>query len=154
MDQKEKVFRYSLEEIPSVAEKLLEQYGEQRVWLLDAPMGAGKTTLIKEVCHQLGVVGDVLSPTFAIVNVYPRFDGEDVYHMDCYRLESEADARRIGADEYLESGAWCFVEWPAVLGNMLPEEALWLRIDVIEEGRRRELSVLEGDVEPFYMQEE
>lgn len=70
--------------------------------------------------------------------------------MDCYRLETEADAAQIGAEEYLESGNYCFVEWPAVLGRMLPEEeVVWVRISVGEGGERR-LRVLEGSVEPLY----
>lgn len=139
---------YSLSELPSVAADLLVRYGEEHVWLFDAPMGAGKTTLIKELCHQLGAEELAVSPTFAIVNVYPTSEGAEIFHLDCYRLGTEEDAYRIGVEEYLESGQQCFVEWPAVLGEILPEDTLWLRIDVLE-GDRRRISRLSGAVEPL-----
>lgn len=93
-----------------------------RVFAFDAPMGAGKTTFIKHLCEQMGTVDVVNSPTFAIVNVYDvehPFRGE-VYHFDCYRLKDIREAMDFGAEEYLYSGNYCFIEWPDILSPSYP----------------------------------
>lgn len=82
------------------------------MWSIEGDMGAGKTTLIKEVCRQLGVTETMSSPTFSIINQYRAGTGEPVYHFDFYRLKSEAEAMDIGVEEYFDSGFYCFVEWP------------------------------------------
>lgn len=129
-------FSYTLDKTPKVASVLLERYGADRVWLFDAPMGAGKTTLIKELCRELGVTEETSSPTFAIVNEYHNDLGEAIYHIDAYRLDSEEDLQNIGIQEYLDSGTYCFVEWPSLFGRFLPNDALVIRIDNNESGHR------------------
>lgn len=129
--------RYHLGELEEVARWLLERSEGERVWLFDAPMGGGKTTLIKELCQILEVDEESSSPTFAIVNEYHTRGGDPLYHMDAYRLESEADGQQIGLGEYLDSGAYCFVEWPGVLGRLLPEGAFRVRIELEGEAERR-----------------
>lgn len=128
---------YQIGELKEVAAWLIEKSGAERVWLFDAPMGGGKTTLIKELCHLLEVDEESSSPTFAIVNEYHTRGGDPLYHIDAYRLESEADGSNIGIGEYLDSGSYCFVEWPGVLGHLLPDEAFRIRIEPRSEIERR-----------------
>lgn len=120
--------------------KLLEEAGERRVIAFDAPMGTGKTTLIKALCEAMGTEDVVNSPTFAIVNVYDvkgaSGKSEEVYHFDCYRLKDIREALDFGAMEYLESGCWCLIEWPDIIEPLLPEETMWVKMRVLEDGRR------------------
>ena len=110
-----------------------------RVFAFDGPMGAGKTTFIKKLCEQMGTVDVVNSPTFAIVNVYDveqPYKGE-VYHFDCYRLKDIREAMDFGAEEYLYSGNYCFIEWPEKIEALLPEDTVWVKIEVLENGDRK-----------------
>ena len=94
----------STEELPEVAAKLLEACPEERFYAFFGAMGVGKTTLIKEICRQLGVTDNVCSPTFAIINEYTERGGEPVYHFDFYRLKRIEEAYDIGYEEYFYSG--------------------------------------------------
>lgn len=132
--------------------RLLEECGTSRVVALDAPMGTGKTTLIKQLCEEMGTEDVVNSPTFAIVNVYEkplsRPDGHpspidwegkittEIYHFDCYRLKDIREALDFGAEEYLYSGNWCFVEWPEIISPILPEDTVTWKIRTLENGDR------------------
>ena len=100
--------------------------------LLAAFLGAGKTTLIKVLCEQLGVSDHVQSPTFSIVNEY----GDSVYHFDCYRLKSVYEAMDFGIEEYLDSGKYCFIEWPEIIEPLLPNEILKIKIEHTENNTR------------------
>ncbi len=91
-------------------------------------MGAGKTTLIKQICQSLGTADVVNSPTFAIVNVYEYGKGE-IYHFDCYRLKNIEEALDFGAEEYINSGELCLIEWPEVISRLLPEDTRTIRIE-------------------------
>ena len=120
------------------ADEIIKRTGKS-VFAFDAPMGAGKTTLIKEICSRLGVADVVNSPTFAIVNVYEwPVDGElsEIYHFDCYRLKSLAEAQDLGAEEYIYSGRLCFIEWPDLIEPLLPEDTVMMRISVSANGDR------------------
>ena len=110
---------YNLSEIDAVANRLAPLLGSQVV-LVYGEMGAGKTTLIKAICHTLGVTDEVSSPTFALVNEYQSGSGEPIYHFDLYRLTAEEEALDFGVDEYLDSGHLCLVEWPEKIVNFLP----------------------------------
>lgn len=116
--------------------RLLEECGTSRVVALDAPMGTGKTTLIKQLCEEMGTEDVVNSPTFAIVNVYEVADGKEIYHFDCYRLKDIREALDFGAEEYLYSGSWCFVEWPEIISPILPEDTVTWKIRTMENGER------------------
>lgn len=117
--------------LPEAARQLLHAAGQKRVWAFYAPMGAGKTTLIAALCRELGVKADmVASPTFSIINEYVAAGGEPVYHFDFYRVESEEEAAETGAECYLDSGAYCFVEWPEMAGRLIPDNALNVSIEV------------------------
>ena len=126
----------SVEELDARAAEILEAIGSRRVVAMDAPMGAGKTTLVKSLCKALGSVSIVNSPTFAIINDYELPDGGSVYHFDLYRLKDASETLNMGMDEYLYSGNYCFVEWPELSEPLLPEDTCWLRIRVGENGER------------------
>ncbi len=124
-----------VEALPQVARELLGTFPEERFFAFFGKMGVGKTTLIKELCAQLGVADVVSSPTFAIVNEYAAENGEPVYHFDFYRLKNIAEAYDLGYEEYFYSGCYCFVEWTEKVEEILPEH--YLRVEISEaEGHR------------------
>ena len=121
---------YSINNISSVAARVLAAASPQKIFLFYGEMGAGKTTLIKALCQQLGINGQVSSPTFAIVNEYSA--GQDkVFHFDFYRLKNETEALDMGYEEYFFSGRYCFVEWPEKIPNLLPPSYEAVRITVV-----------------------
>ena len=126
----------TLEALPRAAEELLTAVGNRRVLLFYGDMGAGKTTFISTICRQLGVTDVASSPTFAIVNEYGSADGP-VYHFDFYRIRSEQEAYDLGYEDYFYSGAYCFVEWPEKIPNLLPEDAVSVHITATADGHRR-----------------
>jgi tRNA threonylcarbamoyladenosine biosynthesis protein TsaE len=104
---------YSLENISNAVNQLLEAINHgPKIWLFRGEMGAGKTTLVKEIGQQLKIKSIVQSPTFSLVNPYETESGEIIYHFDLYRLENVHEAIDIGIEEYLDSGHLCFIEWP------------------------------------------
>lgn len=106
-----------------VAKELLRHCQPRRVLCLHGDLGAGKTTLVKAMCKELGVVNPVQSPTFSIVNEYVDARGEPVYHFDFYRLRRVEEAYDLGYEQYLYSGYFCFIEWPEqVEGLPMPEK--------------------------------
>ena len=118
---------------------ILKQAEPHRVFAFDGQMGAGKTTFIKKLCEQMGTTDVVNSPTFAIVNVYDveqPYQGE-VYHFDCYRLKDIREAIDFGAEDYLYSGNYCFIEWPEMIEALLPEDTVYIRITPQENGDRQ-----------------
>ena len=121
-----------LEELEKVAAQIIEQAGKRKIILLEGEMGAGKTTLIKEICLKLGVQDIVSSPTFGIVNEYVGTQSV-VYHFDAYRLEEEEEAYDIGVEEYLDSGNWCLIEWPDKIAGLLPSEDEMMKVEIKEE---------------------
>ena len=117
---------------------ILCQTEPHRVFAFEGQMGAGKTTFIKKLCEDMQTTDVVNSPTFAIVNVYDihlPYQGE-VYHFDCYRLKDLREAMDLGAEEYLYSGNYCFIEWPELIEDLLPEEAVKVSITEKEDGSR------------------
>lgn len=111
------------------------KFKPEKIITFTGEMGAGKTTLIKEICKVLGVTSATSSPTFSLVNTYQSPDGP-IYHFDCYRLKTETEALDMGIEEYLDSGHWCLIEWPEKITNLLPEKHTALHIDVDNEGCR------------------
>lgn len=130
----------SLETLPAAAAEFLRIAGPARVFAFRAPMGAGKTTFISALCKALGASDDVASPTFSILNEYRSDSGENIYHFDFYRLSSAAEAFDIGVDDYFYSGRYCFLEWPEIVENMLPEDTVFVDITVDEATDQRILS--------------
>ena len=118
---------------------LLKQTEPHKVYAFDGKMGAGKTTFIKKLCEEMGTMDVVNSPTFAIVNVYDveqPYRGE-VYHFDCYRLKDIREAMDLGAEEYLYSGNYCFIEWPDIIEALLPEDTVRVKIIPMPNGNRQ-----------------
>ena len=130
-----------IEQLPDVARRLLDEFPDQRFFAFFGPMGVGKTTLIKELCAQLGVTQNVCSPTFAIVNEYSDRSGEPVYHFDFYRIKKLEEAYDIGYEEYFYSGCYCFTEWTEKIEPLLPDR--YLRIDISENNGTRTLKASE-----------
>ncbi|MBP9990374.1 MAG: tRNA (adenosine(37)-N6)-threonylcarbamoyltransferase complex ATPase subunit type 1 TsaE [Bacteroidales bacterium] len=125
----------STSQLPQVAEQLLATFPDDRFFAFFGAMGVGKTTLIKELCAQLGVQDNVCSPTFAIINEYKERHGNSVYHFDFYRIKSIQEAYDIGYEEYFYSGDYCFTEWTEKIEELLPERHV--RVDIVEnEGTR------------------
>ncbi len=108
----------------------------EKVYCFYGKMGAGKTTFIKAICEEMGVQETVNSPTFSIVNEYEAKDGEIIYHFDCYRINKVQEALDLGAEEYLYSGNYCFIEWPENINAILPDNAVSVGIEEVEDGLR------------------
>lgn len=126
----------SLEELDSVAEAVIESLDGRTVVAFDAPMGAGKTTLISRIAALLGAEDSVTSPTFAIVNQYEGRE-RTIFHFDMYRIERVEEALDFGSEEYLSSGELCLVEWPEKIEPLLPEDTMVVRIEILSETSRR-----------------
>lgn len=127
---------FSLNELPALASELLQLIDDFKIITLEGDVGAGKTTLVKELCRQCGVLDTVGSPTFSIVNEYLGNDGV-IYHIDLYRLEDEGEAYHVGLEDHLYSGARCLIEWPQRGSGILPDERIRIVLSVVDEGHRR-----------------
>jgi tRNA threonylcarbamoyladenosine biosynthesis protein TsaE len=108
-------------DLPEVANQILNEAQEYKIWLFTGEMGAGKTTLIKAMCEVLGVDHVMSSPTFSIVNEYLARE-QRVFHFDFFRIKNEAEAYDIGAEEYFYSGSYCFIEWPEKIPGLIPAD--------------------------------
>lgn len=126
---------YNINELDKVAKSIIE-LAASKVVLLYGEMGAGKTTLTKEICKQLGVEDHISSPTFSLVNEYQTNSNELIYHFDFYRIEDEDEASNIGFDEYIDSQNWCLIEWPINIKNLLPLNTTTITIEIIDEHTR------------------
>ncbi|MBO7587681.1 MAG: tRNA (adenosine(37)-N6)-threonylcarbamoyltransferase complex ATPase subunit type 1 TsaE [Bacteroidales bacterium] len=124
-------------QLDQVAEAILKAYPEERVFGFYGEMGAGKTTLIKAICRALGVHDVTSSPTFAIINEYWTDGGEPLYHFDFYRIDEPADASRVGFEEYLYSGHYCFIEWTEKVEEILQGDFIPITIERVDDDRRR-----------------
>jgi len=129
----------SLENLPTVATSILSDFGDNRIFLFYGDMGAGKTTLIKELVHKLGIEDVANSPTFAIVNEYLSKKNGTIYHFDFYRLEDETEALDMGYEDYFYSNAYCFIEWPEKIPNLLPENVI--EVEIISSLNERSITV-------------
>ncbi len=127
----------SLDNIKEAAKQFVAAIDQNTVFAFYGKMGAGKTTFTKAVCEELGVTDTVASPTFAIVNEY-RSDptGELSYHFDFYRIKKLDEVYDMGYEVYFYSGALCFIEWPELIEELLPEDAVKVTIVENEDGSR------------------
>lgn len=125
------------EDIRQAAKQFVEHMGKNTVFAFYGKMGAGKTTFIKAVCEELGVGDTVTSPTFAIVNEYEAADGHPIYHFDFYRIKKVSEAYDMGCEEYFYSGHPCFIEWPELIEEVLPEDTIVVTIEALPDGGRR-----------------
>ena len=127
----------TLADLEAAARQFVEAMGDNTVFAFYGKMGAGKTTFIKEVCTLLGVTDNITSPTFAIVNEY-RSDiaGELIYHFDFYRIKKLEEVYDLGYEDYFYSGALCFIEWPELIEELLPGNAVKVTIEEEADGAR------------------
>ena len=126
----------NLEHIHEAAREFISAMGEGTVFAFYGHMGAGKTTFIKAVCECLGVEDVINSPTFAIVNEYRAESGELIYHFDFYRIKKLEEVYDMGYEDYFYSGALCFIEWPELVEELLPEDAVKVYIEENADGTR------------------
>ena len=126
----------NLQEINSVAKAFLEIFPNKKVFAFFGEMGSGKTTFIKELCNELGVIGNSNSPTFALVNEYSTKDNQIIYHFDFYRINKISEAYDLGYEEYFYSGNYCFIEWPEKIEELLPENFVKVNIWVNDDNSR------------------
>ena len=134
---KQTILIHSIEKLHEAAKSFIEKIGDATVFAVYGAMGAGKTTFISALCEALGINDVVNSPTFSIVNEY-RSDttGELVYHFDFYRIRKIDEVYDMGYEDYFYSGALCLIEWPELIEDLLPEDAVRVSITEQEDGTR------------------
>ena len=125
-----------LEHIREAAQEFISHMGDHRVFAFYGSMGAGKTTFIKALCEELGVTDVVTSPTFAIVNEYTAADGGRIFHFDFYRIKKLEEVYDMGYEDYFYSDALCFIEWPELIDEVLPDDAVKVTIKENADGTR------------------
>ncbi len=127
----------NISDLPDLASQLLKNFPQQRIWAFYGDMGVGKTTLIKELCFQLGVTKGSASPTFAMINEYITEQNQLLYHFDFYRIEKIEEAIEIGFEDYLYSGSYCFIEWSEKIDSLLVETFLKIEMTINKEYHRK-----------------
>ncbi|HPM13676.1 MAG TPA: tRNA (adenosine(37)-N6)-threonylcarbamoyltransferase complex ATPase subunit type 1 TsaE [Bacteroidales bacterium] len=128
---------FHIDTISNAAKEFLAATSSYSVFAFNAEMGVGKTTFIKALCKELGVIDTVASPTFAIINEYKTDNNKFLYHFDLYRLNTIQDLQNIGAEDYFYSGNMCFIEWPDLAQTILPPHTLRISITETEKGYRK-----------------
>jgi tRNA threonylcarbamoyladenosine biosynthesis protein TsaE len=128
------------EDLEPAAQSLLKAFPQGRMFAFYGRMGAGKTTFIKAICHQLGVTDIVNSPTFSIVNEYNATEGRSIFHFDLYRLKSINELLDIGYEEYFFSNSYCLLEWPEKIEELLPDECIKVNIEEDDYDKSRIIS--------------
>ncbi|MGI6046920.1 MAG: tRNA (adenosine(37)-N6)-threonylcarbamoyltransferase complex ATPase subunit type 1 TsaE [Petrimonas sp.] len=126
----------NIHEINNVAKQFIDQIGNKKVFAFYGTMGAGKTTFIKAVCEELGVLETITSPTFAIINEYKDGEGNSIYHFDFYRINKLEEAFDFGCEDYFYSENLCFIEWPELVESILPDNTVKVYITETENGER------------------
>ena len=127
----------SLDSIHEAAKQFIAAMEDNTVFAFYGKMGAGKTTFIKAICEELGVTDVIKYPTFAIVNEYRSDEtGELIYHFDFYRIKKLDEVYDMGYEDYFYSGALCFIEWPELVEEVLPGDAVKVIIEEVEDGTR------------------
>ncbi|MFH1118497.1 MAG: tRNA (adenosine(37)-N6)-threonylcarbamoyltransferase complex ATPase subunit type 1 TsaE [Bacteroidota bacterium] len=125
------------QDLDRIADELVRLFPTKRIFALSGPMGSGKTTLIQAFCRKLNVVDVVNSPTFSIVNEYLTNEGASIFHFDLYRIRKAEELLDIGYEDYFYSGEYCFIEWPEMAADLIPDEAVSIQIQVEEPGQER-----------------
>ena len=124
------------EEFRAAGEYIVSLMDRYTVFTLEGNLGAGKTTLVQEICRQLDCVDVVSSPSFSLINPYETRVGM-IYHMDMYRILKPEEAVDFGIEEYLWNDLFCFIEWPGVIENLLPEEFVSISLDILPDTSRQ-----------------
>ena len=127
----------NIDTIHEAAREFIQNIGDRTVFAFYGKMGAGKTTFVKAICEELGVKDVITSPTFAIVNEYETFPKpQSIYHFDFYRIKRLEEVYDMGYEDYFYSGALCFIEWPELIEDLLPEDAVKVTITENADGTR------------------
>ena len=126
---------YSFLDLNQIAKEIIRN-SKYKILLFHGDMGVGKTTLIKEICKILGTEDLINSPTFSIVNEYITNTNEIIYHFDFYRIKNEEEALNLGIEDYFYSNAWCLIEWPSVIQNLVPLKNSTIHITELNNGQR------------------
>ena len=125
-----------IDHIREAAREFIGHIGDHRVFAFYGKMGAGKTTFVKAICEELGVDDVITSPTFAIINEYETPSNSPIYHFDFYRIKKLEEVYDMGYEDYFYSGALCFIEWPELIEDILPDDAVRVSIAEQEDGSR------------------
>ncbi len=133
---------HSTSELKLVADTVIQASKSSNIVALFGPMGAGKTTLIKEICHSIGVKDEVNSPTFALVNEYKDARNNPVYHFDFYRIKKLEEVFDIGYEDYFYSNHLCLIEWPQMIENLLPQDVVTVEISLGETETERNITIV------------
>ena len=133
---------HSIEELDFVARELIKYAGDCKTLLFYGEIGAGKTTLIQQICKHLGVSEGVTSPTFSLVNEYTFKEKKDnseqlIYHLDLYRLKNIDEAIDIGIEDYLYNKYYCLIEWPELIEPLFPETIVKIKIELLDNSSRK-----------------
>ncbi|MCQ2314112.1 MAG: tRNA (adenosine(37)-N6)-threonylcarbamoyltransferase complex ATPase subunit type 1 TsaE [Bacteroidales bacterium] len=131
----------SVDDLSQVAQDIVELTKKVKIVAFFGPMGAGKTTLIKKICHLFGVKDEVNSPTFALVNEYKDADSKPIYHFDFYRIKKLEEVFDIGYEDYFYSGHICLLEWPQMIENLMPDEFVKVEIALGEKETERLIDI-------------
>ena len=126
---------YSIKNLPLIASEIISSVKSKKL-LFYGQMGVGKTTLIKEICNQLGVLDTICSPTFSLVNEYKTIKESKIFHFDFYRIKDEEEVLDIGIEEYFDTDSWCLVEWPENIENLLPLDVVQIHLSILDVGQR------------------
>jgi tRNA threonylcarbamoyladenosine biosynthesis protein TsaE len=130
------LINYQLSNIDKVSTQIIENAKDNKIWLFFGEMGAGKTTLIKSICKNLGVSEEINSPTFSIVNEYKTTNGKTIYHFDFYRIKSIEEVYDMGIEDYFKTNNICLIEWPNKIDEILNDEITYkIEINMVEEKR-------------------
>jgi tRNA threonylcarbamoyladenosine biosynthesis protein TsaE len=130
------LINYQLSNIDKVSTQIIENAKNNKIWLFFGEMGAGKTTLIKSICKNLGVSEEINSPTFSIVNEYKTINGKTIYHFDFYRVKSIEEVYDMGIEDYFKTNNICLIEWPNKIDEILNDEITYkIEINMVEENR-------------------
>ena len=134
-----KIFIKDKRQLPAATRELLKHSADKKIFAFYGSMGAGKTTIIKALCNNLGAIDIVSSPTFTLVNEYKTSAGESLFHIDFYRIKKQEEVYDFGLEEYLTGESYCFMEWPELVEELLPAETVRVRI-TIDNNEQRVLS--------------
>lgn len=126
----------NLQDMKNVSQEILNTFPDNRIFFLKGNLGAGKTTLIQYFCENIGVTEQVVSPSFALVNIYKSPKG-DIYHLDLYRLKKQEEAVDLGIEDYLYSGNYVFIEWPEIISDIYYSDLIEINIQLINNEVRK-----------------
>lgn len=131
-----------VDELSQVSDLLISWREKSNIIAFYGPMGAGKTTLIKNLCHKLGVTDEVNSPTFALVNEYPTPVESSIFHFDFYRIKKLEEVYDIGYEDYFYSGRLCLLEWPELIDPLMPDHFIKVEIALGDKDNARKIKCI------------